>query len=79
MAGMYDRMFYPYTHITSEEWINKPVFTFAVTTAASPIDRNILQSITLEKYSIGGEDTLWVTLPFTMEKGKKGYTLSRQD
>jgi hypothetical protein len=70
MAATYEKWFYPALHICSVNWVYKPVFTFAVTTAACPIDRNLLQSIAINKIALGPEDTLWVTQPFQFIKGE---------
>lgn len=70
MAATHEKWFYPALHICSVNWVYKPVFTFAVTTAACPIDRNLLQSIAINKIALGPEDTLWVTQPFQFIKGE---------
>ncbi|MCX7744026.1 MAG: hypothetical protein N2167_05615 [Flavobacteriales bacterium] len=70
MAATYEKWFYPYLHICSEKWVYNKEFTFAVTTSSCPIDRNLLQSIALNKIALGTEDTLWITQPFQFIKGE---------
>lgn len=71
MAAMYDQMFYPYHHISNIRWAWGPEFTFAYITDYAPVNKEIIDSITLQTIPVTTGSMFHVTKPFRLEKETK--------
>lgn len=71
MAAMYDKMFYPYHHISYIGWAWGPVFSFAYLPDYAPVNTAIMDSITISSVPINIGGHFYITRPFRLEKEKK--------